>query len=298
MVTPFSTHQVFSKGNLKKYIWPFLPSLLVFTLGSLFGIYHGYYRTEVFSFVNTLKDVVYPSSFQGRYNNTSARTLSPELTNPLVIITYGQSHTTNSVEIFERDVNPGVHNYYDGEVYLYEDPSLGANGVSSSTWGLLGDRLLEETGYMDVVFANCGYGGRSIRLLAGKEFHYLDEVYHKLILKYGHVDYLLFWQGGANNSVNRGHENYEEEFDKLYGRIDSIGFSGKFLMMPSSYVRDTIDYGLRRKQRAIVQRHPEIDTAKSSDGISERHYDRTHLNAKGARLASEYWLELILRNRK
>lgn len=252
-------------------------SILVICLFSvssfLVGIYAGTYKGTIFYFVRSIKDTFYSKSLQGRFTQTRGKEKGSIQVNQdvLIAITYGQSHTANSTELY-RVKNENVLNFYLNSLFVYEDPSLGTNGSQTSVWGLVGDHLINNGDYDKVIFANTGYGGRSIKELAADEyFNYFATEYKNLLKSFGRVDAILLHQGGSNHYSRKGSMSYEEDFHRLMKRIDSLDVGAQVIMAISSFNIDkktrlsTVDTILTLKQNNVIQQFDNVCLGPNAD---------------------------------
>ena len=156
---------------MKNYIFPIL-ILISFLVGVSTGIY------QHFPF-NTLRSLKYKilgeSSNYKRNNDISVlKEKAIRITNHTgIYLTYGQSNSVNHGQI-GYDVMGKVYQSFQGKTYRYKDPSLGGTGQGGSVWGMVGDKLIANGFYDQVVFANCGWGDAKIEELNhGSYFDYL-----------------------------------------------------------------------------------------------------------------------------
>ena len=168
-----------------------------------------------------------PPRYHGRFFDESDRTpVSVSATNSTgIYLTYGQSNSANSGE-FDDKVYEHVFQYFLDHVYLYEDPSLGTTGSGGSVWGKVGHLLVENGAHDQVIFANAGWGGLSIRELKGGQYlRYLVFNYRSLVQRFGRVDAILFHQGESDNDPNRPDlaDEYEFHFREMLANLHDMG---------------------------------------------------------------------------
>tara|TARA_A100001015_G_scaffold90981_1_gene101360 strand:+ start:1812 stop:2381 length:570 start_codon:yes stop_codon:yes gene_type:complete len=109
-----------------------------------------------------------------------------------IYLTYGQSNSSNSGKLESRGFE-NTFMFLRGITYKYKNPSLGGTGYGGSVWGYVGEKLVSKEYHDNVIFSNCGWGGKSIhKLNEGEIFEYLVNSYYDLIEKYGRVDGILF----------------------------------------------------------------------------------------------------------
>jgi hypothetical protein len=79
----------------------------------------------------------------------------------MVAVAFGQSNAANWGETPRTATGP-VYNFYDGKLYLAEDPLLGAAGTGGSVWTRLGDEIVARGWYDAVVFVPLGQASAEI----------------------------------------------------------------------------------------------------------------------------------------
>lgn len=217
-----------------------------------------------------------------------------------VYLTYGQSNSSNSVE-YGYFVKNEVFQYLLGQTFVYEDPSLGGTGTRGSVWGMVGDKLIENGVYEQVVFANSGWGGRSIGTLKnGHYFEFLVTNYNGLIKKFGRVDGILFHQGESNNSPE-GVRNYHNDFSEFISNLKDRGIEIPVYLSRVSLCgnKRPINENLTNIQNQLIR---DIDIVKEGPNTdllslkSDRLNDYCHFSLQGNDKFSDMWVELLTTN--
>ena len=241
-----------------------------------------------------------------RYNKTSDKVYKKidPLLNTGVFISYGQSNSENCGEIGYYVVNE-VFQFFNDSTFVYSDPSLGGICRDSfgggSVWGLVGDKLIEEKTFGQVVFSMNGWGGTTMKELGeGELYSYFKKNYFSLIENFGKVDGILFHQGESNHKNLEGNDNYYEEFHKFYRRMNRDGITAKFYLSKTSYCDEGRGYGIDENLLNIqdkiitdfnnVFRGPNTDELISS---KDRLQDQCHFSLFGYNKFAELWVKAI-----
>jgi len=269
---------------------------------ALLGVSAGYYKHQPFGLLYYLKNGApyFPSQDESRNYDTRDKTVAKvDITKDTgIYLTYGQSNSANHGEIGYR-AKKDVYQFAFHQTYLYEDPSLGATGRGGSVWGMVGDKLIKAGLHDKVIFANSGWGGKSIhKLKEGSYLEYLALNYRGLIDKYGRVDAVLFHQGEKDNSPKKVH-NYYGHFIEFVSNLKKQGIAIPIYLSRTSFcgkqrsankelteVQDQLI-----KDLDLIKAGPNTDTLNSS---SHRLGDYCHFSLEGYDRFSDLWVEHIL----
>ena len=279
--------------KMKKYIYYFIISvfLILTILNSkmLRSISSNFYRTI---FGRT-------SAFYVRsYTNSEIffKDVDFSIDSSLVFITFGQSNSANSGKMEKSLKNwNDVYMSYKGNIYIYADPSIGAEGFGASVWGLLGKELLFESKgkIKNVFFTNTGVGGISIEGLISDENDFLNYFLNEFrytMDRFGKIDGVLFHHGEANN---RKIDQYYDSFITLQDSINSIKKVPIFLSQ-SSYCNSIVNINLLEIQNSLIKDRELVFRGPNTDilGSNYRH-DNCHFNSKGLIKLSKLWYQSI-----
>ena len=270
----------------------------------VFGMSSGYYGHFPFKIIRSIKngtDVNLVSDFKwgGRNYNIDLYTIkeTDPSKNTGVFLTYGQSNSSNSGE-YGYFVKNDVFQFLSGQTFVYEDPSLGGTGTRGSVWGMVGDKLIENGVYEQVVFSNSGWGGRSIgRLKNGHYFEFLVTNYNGLIQKFGKVDGILFHQGESNNSPE-GVINYYNDFSEFISNLKDRGIEIPVYLSRVSLCGNTypINETLTDIQNQLIREIDIVREGPNTDLLSlksDRLNDYCHFSLQGNDKFSDMWVELL-----
>ena len=212
-----------------------------------------------------------------------------------IFITYGQSNSVNAGEIGYSVTNE-VFQFYNDLTYLYDDPSLGGTGIGGSVWGMVGDKLIENEVYDQVVFSMTGIGGTTIRQLSQDEYYeYFIGNYSQLLKRFGRVDGILFHQGESNNGSEN--QQYYNEFELFYKKLENDGICSPFYLSQVSYCGGEVDSTLLNIQNDIIINFENILRGPNTDLLIEPQYrlsDECHFSLLGFQYFSDMWVDSII----
>ena len=276
-------------------------TFLIF-ISFVFGILAGHFKYFPFGLLKKLKNVNnITSNFTpgGRNFNINYYTSKEidALKQTGIYLTYGQSNSTNSGE-FGYFIKNEVFQFLLGETFIYEDPSLGVTGVGGSVWGMVGDKLIDNGIHEQVIFSNCGWGGRKIEeLKEGHYFEYLIQNYIGLIKKFGKVDGILFHQGEFDNQPE-GIKNYYNYFSELINNLKKLGVEIPIYLSRVSLCGEEhpINKKLTDIQNQLISDFDIIKEGPNTDLLSnklDRLNDNCHFSLEGYDKFSDMWVESL-----
>ncbi len=154
-------------------------TLLVSILGYGYGAYSHAFRTFPIELVGAVKRFFIPD--RGRPVPLAEVLLDPTGRTEIecnrirrdaaILLLMGQSNAANSGgrESRYRAIHDVINfNWVNGKCYRAEDPLLGTDGEGGTIWTRLGDELIENAGYRQVVLVDIAASGTQIRTWAGE----------------------------------------------------------------------------------------------------------------------------------
>ena len=214
-----------------------------------------------------------------------------------VFLTYGQSNSVNSGQ-YGYSVKSKVYQHFNKILYLYEDPSLGGDGGNGSVWGMVGDKLISEGLYEQVIFAVTGLGSKSIEELNGGEYYdYFKKEYRELILKFGRVNGILFHQGESNHHALKGSINYKNDFLLFLERMRKDGIKSPIYLSQTTYCGSRqVDEGLHNIQNELIIDEKVVLRGPDTDLLTNKEFrlpDGCHFSMLGFEKYSDMWVNCI-----
>jgi len=218
----------------------------------------------------------------------------------------GQSNAANYGEILYRSKH-SVYNYYDGRLYIAEDPLLGASGTKGSVWGMLGDSLIEK-GYCDkVIFVSIAVGSTSIGCWSdGRCSIMLKETMNELKKNNIKLTHIFWHQGEEDNYNNTPADIYKSRLKKILDTIRGYGEDAPLFVSIASFnpwvkgKPEGIGYEIRRAQKEFIKENRNVFIGPDTDTIvsSFDRFDRVHFSESGMKKYSQLWINSIIRRRK
>ena len=252
---------------------------------------------------NECNDLIYKSKKvdnKDRYNDLSNQLEKKinRLDKTGVFITYGQSNSINASEL-GYNVKNNVLMFYDNKTYRYNDPSLGGalnSGKNGSVWGMVGDKLINNNSFEEVVFSMNGWGSTTIKDLSQDSlYNYFKNNYYKLLTKFDKVDGILFHQGESNHFHKQGNNCYYENFNFFYNKLKLDNINSKFYLSMTSYCGKvySIDTELLKIQDKIIKENKNIFRGPNTDLLIDDIYrldDECHFSLLGLDKFSDMWV--------
>ena len=198
-------------------------------------------------------------------------------------------------------------NVFDGKCYRAEDPLLGPDAQGGSVWGVLGDKLIADGHYDNVLVLPFGIGGSSLSqwqqdgVLYPLLQHSLDAINTAGI----EPSHILWHQGESDAGQGTSEEAYFEMFEALVTELREHGYKAPVYPAVATYCLFTYiepepGYEERREVvRAAQLRLPEIDGVEpgpDTDLIQGERYrhDSCHFSARGMQAHADAWLEALV----
>ena len=211
----------------------------------------------------------------------------------MVAIVFGQSNSANHGESRKR-AKEGVYNFYKGKLYRADDPLLGATGDRGSVWTRLGDKILEEKLYDNVIFISIGVHTTSIaRWTTSGDLHSriisaIDEAMQSG-LKVTH----LLWQQGESD-LRTSKEEYKAMFMDMLSSIRSTGIKAPIYVSISTRCGTSILSEVQEAQAELVDIPLGIYPGPNTDSLGFCYrYDGCHFSDEGLEKYAELWLEKL-----
>jgi hypothetical protein len=235
------------------------------------------------------------------FSDTTGRTLrSTALVNgetTLIVSVIGDSISANSgpsaytvTQTKNDNFNP-----YNGSVYDYADPVLGASTGPGSMWGILGDRLRSTARYQRVITINPSIGGTtSLDWSKGGAFGHRARVSCLYARSLGWPvtgsgnggNWKMAWLymlGTNDNAVGTSGANFTTRAQSTFQHLADYGCTAKILVGKITMLSNSVNATLQSSQAGLVNSvttftGPDID---SLTGGTNRVGDGTHLTLTG-----------------
>ena len=210
-----------------------------------------------------------------------------------VVLAIGQSNVANQAENRITSHNRGeVVNFFDGKCYRAESPLLGASGEEGEFLTLLGDRLVDDRAYRNVVIVASAIGGTEIAkwrkggVLNGLMLHVLTG------LPPGYrVTQVLWVQGETDYADAASAEDYIDAFRSLLGTLSEAAVTAPvFLAIATRCVSPwQADNPIAAAQHALVDNR-RVFLGADTDALVDdagRRPDRCHFGGRGQGVAAD-----------
>lgn len=216
--------------------------------------------------------------------------------NLMVALVFGQSNSANEGES-PKTAKRNVYSFYKGKCYRAKDPLLGASGEGGSVWTRLGDRIIEENLYNQVLFVPIGVGGTQIaRWKPDGDLHkrilesIKDLKKHNLTLTH-----MLWHQGEMDAVLNTSKEEYKKMFLDMLESIRANGIDAPIYVSIATRcnrIRENKD--IQQAQRELVDILKKIYPGPDTDKLGlEYRFDGCHFSDEGLGKYAELWLEKL-----
>ena len=204
-----------------------------------------------------------------------------------VMLAIGQSNIANQAENrITSHYGKEVVNFFEGKCYRAESPLLGATAEEGEFLTLLGDRLVDDGAYRNVVIVTSAVGASEIArwrkggALNGLMLHALTG-----LLPGYRVTQVLWVQGEADYAIGTAPAVYTEAFHSLLDTLSEAGVAAPvFLAIATRCVSSwKADNPIAAAQRALVDNRRVLLGADTDAlvGTAERRPDGCHFGGRG-----------------
>ena len=294
-----------------RWILVLLGVVLALAGGYLFGLYS--YSRNIWP-VPTVRSALFGDDDARRFRGTfgeAGRLISypgkTEVACPVpgpdtaVMLAIGQSNIANQAENRITSHYRGqVVNFFDGKCYRAESPLLGATAEEGEFLTLLGDRLVDDGAYRNVVIIASAVGaseiarwrqggalsGLMLHVLAGRPAGY-------------RVTQVLWVQGEADYAIGTAPEVYTDAFHSLLDTLSGAGVAAPvFLAIATRCVSSwQADNPIAATQRSLVDNRGVFLGADTDVlvGDADRRPDGCHFGARGQVKAADAFAAAIER---
>ena len=216
-----------------------------------------------------------------------------------VVLAIGQSNIANQGENrFTSHYHGAVVNFFEGKCYRAESPLLGATAEEGEFLTLLGDRLVDDGAYKNVVILTSAVGGSEIArwrkggALNGPMLHALTG-----LLPGYRVTQVLWVQGEADYAIGTPPQVYTDDFQSLLDTLTDGGVTAPvFIAIATRCVgKWKPDNPIAAAQRALVDDRRVFLGADTDAliGTADRRPDGCHFGGHGQVKAAEAFVAAI-----
>ena len=216
-----------------------------------------------------------------------------------IVLAIGQSNIANQAENrITSHYSSEVVNFFEGKCYRAESPLLGATAEEGEFLTLLGDRLVDDGAYRNVVIVTSAVGASEIARwrkgggLNGLMLHALTS-----LLPGYRATQVLWVQGEADYAIGTAPEVYADDFHSLLDTLSEGGVTAPvFLAIATHCVSNwKPDNPIAAAQRALVDnRH--VFLGADTDalvGTADRRPDGCHFGGRGQVKAADAFVAAI-----
>jgi hypothetical protein len=285
----------------------FLLAIIIGMIGYGYGVYSHAFRTFPIELAGAVKRLVAPDRGSpvplGEAIKDTSRRQEVDCGriggDAAILLIMGQSNAANSGEWDSRYAS--IHdvinfNWLDGKCYRAEDPLLGTDGDGGSIWTRLGDELIENAGYRQVVLVDVAVSGTYIRAWAGENgpARRAVDAARKLRrhgLRFTHV----LWQQGESDWETQP-AVYIRLFKEMATYLRSNGVEAPIFVAQSTYCMGRRAPGIQRAQYDLPGLVENVYPGANTDLVDrfrDRQDDFCHFRASGLAQVARLWRQAI-----
>jgi hypothetical protein len=253
-----------------------------------------------------VKDLILPNPDLSGYSDTSQRTPVDcaliKNSSHAVILTLGQSMADNAGD--EPIVaQKGVYNFnfLDGKCYHAMDPLLGTTASGGSVWTRLGNKIIKNKIFDNVLFVPIAVGGTSIKqwVPRGESGSFARiKIAIDGLRRQGHKITHIFWVQGSQDARGRMKKSdYIERFMEISSKIRDLSVTSPIFVAQSTICRTKESAEIGAAQRLIPSYSNNIFAGPNIDQINKvgQRYDGCHMSSSGLEEHANLWLKTILK---
>lgn len=212
----------------------------------------------------------------------------------LTFVCAGQSNIANACNVPYAPTNVGKVlnlNVWDGALYRYQDPVLGASASVACWLGRLGDKLIDADRCDRVVFATIGMGASFVieHTPGQPENSKIMAAIERCRALSLSISAFMWMQGEADNG-NTSQADYTTRLQSVIATPREMGEDAPWYIAQCTLFNNVTSAPIRAAQAAVVNgadvlAGPDIDTLTGAN-----RWDDTHLSGTGANACADLWM--------
>lgn len=237
--------------------------------------------------------------------------ISREKNKTMVILAFGQANAANSAEI-EYKTKYNVYNVFGGKCYKADDPLLGASATTNqkgSVWGRLGDKIIENGMYENVVIKSIGVAGSPINCwtVDGRGIGWggiMQDNYHSRIIEANEelklldfaITHILFHQGEADTLSETTTIEYKERFLNMLNNMRKNNIIAPIYVSLASRYYNKTSREVIAAQKQLIQEYDDVLEGPNTDiidGLDDRVSIGCHFSEIGIEKYANAWLNML-----
>jgi hypothetical protein len=214
----------------------------------------------------------------------------------MVALVFGQSNAGNYGNV-RLSARSGVFNLRYRTLTAAIDPLRGAQGEGGSVWTRLGNLLIENGVYDEVVFVPVSFGGTEIgqwvpEMPLFKQIKDASDDVHERGWQFTH---LLWHHGESDNALKIDYANYQLRFRNMLRGIRELGIGAPiFVSVASRCAQYAPSREIQGAQMNLVNHGAGIWAGPNTDTLgNEFRWDGCHLNADGQQVTARMWFQIL-----
>lgn len=227
----------------------------------------------------------------------------PQTDRTAVLLIIGQSNAANTGGERFASQSGRVAAYFDGKCSIAASPLLGISGLAGEPWSAIGDRLVSNGSFDEVVLIPAAIGGSSLKQwMPGGELNaMLREVVKDAEGRY-RITHVLWHQGETDFSIGTSEEAYVSGFQALARDLRNWGIVAPIYVSVATRCQETdeqwsADNPISRAQGRLGNLGegfaPGLDTDALLTAIDRS--DGCHIGGSGMSKVIDAWTEILRR---
>jgi hypothetical protein len=237
------------------------------------------------------------------YPGKTAIPCPPRTDRTAVLLIFGQSNAANTGGERFASSSGRVAAYFDGKCSIAASPLLGTSGIAGEPWSAIGDRLVSNGSFDEVVLIPAAIGGSSLKQwMPGGE---LNSMLHQIVQdaeRHYRITHVLWHQGESDFSVGTSEDAYVSGFQSLARDLRNWGVAAPIYVSVATRCQQTdeqwsADSPISRAQRRLGNSGegfaPGVDTDALLTAIDRS--DGCHIGGSGMAKVITAWTAILSR---
>jgi hypothetical protein len=237
------------------------------------------------------------------YAGKTAIACPPQTDATAVILVIGQSNAANTGGQRFQSPSGRVAAYFDGRCSVAASPLLGTSGLAGEAWSAIGDRLVSNGSFDEVVLIPAAIGGSSLKqwMPGGELNSMLHDVVKDAERNY-RITHVLWHQGEADFSLHTSEDAYVSGFQSLARDLRAQGVTAPIYVSVATRCEETddqwsADSPISRAQRRLGNSGEGFAPGVDTDALLNA-FDRSdgcHIGGSGMSKVIDAWTEILRR---
>jgi hypothetical protein len=218
-----------------------------------------------------------------------------------VFLIIGQSNASNMGGQRFQSTSGRVAAYFGGKCSIAASPLLGTSGIAGEPWSAIGDRLVSDGSFDEVVLIPAAVGGSALsQWLSGGDLHSMLKQAVQDAQQHYRITHVLWHQGEGDLALHTSEEAYVANFQSLARDLRGWGVTAPIYVSVATRCEEpedqwSADNPISRAQRKLGSSGEGFAPGADTDALLnalDRH-DGCHIGGSGLAKVIDAWTEIL-----